>query len=694
MNNFFRRNQKKVLAVLGSFLMIVFILPTTCGQGGGAREDPVVAYAGDQEIHASELSQARADWEMLGRIPAQAPRVAMQMGMSPFQQVPYPYQLGIGLVQEIEQRPELFLLLQKEAERNGIRIPPDRVNDALRQINLSPNISAEENERWRRAVESFLRVKSLYDRVTSNVKISEPVVSRQLAVTSQEPQLNLVEFTADTAAGATTVPATATAPATAPTTAPTEQELLAHFDRYKNRPAGLPSTNPAKLTFGYQRPDRVKLQYLTVREDQVREAVRKSKDPYDWEVAARRYYMANLGQFPVTQPATTTSTTQSTQPTTAASRPTTRPFEEVREQVMERVMEPEVEKLTKQITQAIVQRMTADWEKQRPAARGTTGPTTAATQQAAANPPTTTPSTQPAATQPSGFASFAYLENLAADIQKQFGVLPAVTSKSDQWLTAEDLAALPGIGTARRQPTGASFPNYVVQSAEPFMPVPQSADPASVLSVLEPSQPLEDISGNVYLFRLTDAQPAQAPASLAEVREQVEADYRAAYAYERAVEAARQFAEAAKKQGLAQAAASAGKNVITTGTISRGMFGLPPTTIPSYPTSPESRQVIVAEAADLLTQATPDAPHPIGVIELPEEKKVVVAELGAVTSRLPADQAYLTRIGVAHQMEFQQAQDLAALWFTEAAIKSRLNYRSLNEESRSTRDTDRTASAS
>ena len=92
------------------------------------------------------------------------------------------------------------------------------------------------------------------------------------------------------------------------------------------------------------------------------------------------------------------------------------------------------------------------------------------------------------------------------------------------------------------------------------------------------------------------------------------------------------------------------------------------------------------------------ARHPVGVIELPEERKVVVAELGEVTSRLPADQAYLTRIGVAHQLEFQQAQDLAAEWFTDSAIKGRLKYRPLNEErdakSDADADPDRTASAS
>ena len=688
MNNFFRRNQKKLLAVLGSFLMVVFILPSTCGRGGaGGREDVVVAYAGDEKIHASELAQSKIDWETLKRIPARAPRVAMQMGGSPYQPVPYPYLLGLGTAMEIDQSPELFLLLQKEAERNGIKVPPDRVDSALREANISPNVSPEEGERWRHAVESFLRVKGLYDRVTSNVKVSEPVVMQRLAQTAQEVQLNLVEFNAD-AAGSTTAPTTAT---TAPTTAPTPQELEAHFQKYANRPADLPSTNPAVLTFGYQRPNRVKVQYLTIGKAQVREAVRKSKEPYEWEVAARRYYLTHPTEFPVTQPASAPATTQSaTNPATqrAASRPTTRPFEEVREQIMDRVTEPEVAKLGRQISETIAERMAADWEKQRPrTATTSTAPSTAATQHAATN---------PAASQPTGFAAFSYLEQLAADVQKQFGVLPAVTSKSDQWLSADELAKLPGIGTARRPASGQTFANYVLQAAEPLMPVPQRADAGDVLSLLEPSHPLEDADGNVYLFRLTDAQPAHAPQSLAEVRDQVEQDLRTARAYEKAVEEAKKLLEAAKKNGLAQAAAAAGRQVVATGTISHGFYGMGPTTIPNYPTSPESRMMLAGQGMLLLSEATPDAPHPVAVVPLPEDKKVVVAELGNITNRLPADQAYLTRIGVAHQMEFMQAQDLAAEWFTAPAVKARMPYRPLDEERKTTTDrtNDRTKTAS
>lgn len=679
MNHFFRRNQKKLLAIFAAGLMIVFILPSTCGRGGGAGgpENVVVAYAGKDEIHASDLAQARMDWEVLRRIPAQAPRVAMQMGMSPFQPVPYPYQLGVGIAEELDQSPELFVLLQKEADRTGIRVPPDRIDAVLREINLSPNVSAEENQRWRHAVDAFLRVKGLYDRVTSNVKISQPVVARQLAQTAQEVKLNLVEFSAG--------------PTTAPTTAPTTQELQAHFDKYANRPAGLPSTNPASLSFGYQRPDRVKIQYLTIGKEQVREAVRNSKEPYEWEVAARRYYLSNQRDFPVTQPASAPATTRATTQTASpASRPTARPFEEVREQVMERVLEPEVTKLTKQISDAVAERMTADWEKQRPRQpTAATGPATASTTQGASS-----ATTSPASTQPGGFSSFAYLEQVAADIQKQFGVLPAVTSKSDQWLSAEELTNLPGIGLARRAASGQSFANYVLQSAEPFLPVPKTADAAAVLSILEPSQPIEDTAGNSYLFRLTDAQAAHAPAELAEVREQVEADYLAARAFEKTQQEAKEFLESAKKDGLAVAAAAAKRPVIATGTISRGMYGMPPTTIPSYPTTPESRQLLVMQSYLLLSQATPDAPHPVAMVLLPEEKKAVVVELGEVTSRLPTDQVYLTQLGVAHQMAFQEAQNLAAEWFNEEAVKARLQYRSLAEDGKDTKEGTKPPSAS
>ena len=80
MTNFFRRNQKKLLAILGSILMVVFILPFTGNQGRSPRQDPGIAYAGEEKIHGSEMAAAKADWEILKKVPTFSPMVAQQFG--------------------------------------------------------------------------------------------------------------------------------------------------------------------------------------------------------------------------------------------------------------------------------------------------------------------------------------------------------------------------------------------------------------------------------------------------------------------------------------------------------------------------------------------------------------------------------------------------------------------------------------
>ena len=79
-------------------------------------------------------------------------------------------------------------------------------------------------------------------------------------------------------------------------------------------------------------------------------------------------------------------------------------------------------------------------------------------------------------------------------------------------------------------------------------------------------------------------------------------------------------------------------------------------------------------------EATPDKPNPAMVIELPSERKVLVAELAGVTSQLPDQFAYAERMRAARQLAYQDAQALAADYFKADAVKSRLGYRSLDPE--------------
>lgn len=639
MYRFFQRNQKKLLAVFGAFLMVVFILPSTAGRGG--RQDPVVGYVGKDKIYMTELAQARADWELLKRIP---------FPYSQFQRIPWvQYKLG-RVAMEIEEAPELFLLLQKEARRLGIRPSPERVENLLHsELEGAANATQDDQDRRRAAAEAMVTVLSLYDRVGDNVKVTQPMVEHHLARAAQELRLNLVEFTADDFKPAAT--------------APTTQEVQEHFRKYANVPASQPTTAPASLPFGYQYPNRVKLQYLVVKKDQVRDAVKKGKTDYDWEVAAQRYYQSHLSEFPATQ-----ATTPLLGAALPKTQPATQPFGYVKDRVMDKVMQPEVDRLAAEVRSAIARKLSTAWEQNRPAPGAATRPATA-------------PATSPATTQPGGFASFAFLEQVAADVQKQFGVLPSVTSKADQWLTADDLAKLPGIGVSHTtRDDGRNFANYVLTSAEPFFPVPAKADPAQVLSVLEPSEPLEDFDGNFYFFRLTAAQAAHAPADVAEVRDQVQSDVAAGRAYAKAVDEAKKLAEAARKDKLETAAAAAGRVVKATGDFGRrGQFG--PTTIPNYPLDADARTAFVAQAYEkLLADATPDRPHPVAVIELPTERKVVVAELAGVKSQLKEAGAFADRLLAARQMEFTQERELTAEWFRLDAVKARLQYRSADPE--------------
>ena len=124
MYKFIQRNQKKMLAVFGVLLMIVFVLPNTLGQGGS---DPVEgSLAGDGgKIRLSDKKQADAEVNALGRHGL----LPMAFGLrSPFEvyQRPQIGQLAEAFREELEQHPELWVMLVREAEQAGIRPAPDQ----------------------------------------------------------------------------------------------------------------------------------------------------------------------------------------------------------------------------------------------------------------------------------------------------------------------------------------------------------------------------------------------------------------------------------------------------------------------------------------------------------------------------------------------------------------------------------------
>src|SRR5829696_8062899 len=215
MYTFIKKNQKKFLAVFAAFLMVAFIADIGFRRNAGTQGNPVLGKIGDEALHAAEFRDAEQEWKILTELRS------AQGGGGRFGAIPLAYRLGPFAVGEIQQHPRLFLLLQREAQRMGIGVNPDRVNDVMVNDVQGPlPTDKASTERIRRAIASLLLVEGAFERAASVVKVSEPAVKHELAQRSQNLTVNAVEFPA--AAYAEKLPA------------PTPQQIEAQFQKFAN----------------------------------------------------------------------------------------------------------------------------------------------------------------------------------------------------------------------------------------------------------------------------------------------------------------------------------------------------------------------------------------------------------------------------------------------------------------------------
>ena len=494
----------------------------------------------------------------------------------------------------------------------------------------------------------------------NNARFSEPMWKRDVAEYGQEISLNLVEFTTDQLKYLTTAPST--------------QQVETLFEQYRHvQPVEGSKSSSDALSFGYEVPNRAKLQYLEIPRSQILASVKAEKDAYEREVEARMYYLRNLSQFvrvgpPATSPATGPTTTgASTQPSTqsaattqtapsiqASNVPTTRPFAEVKDEIVDIILKPDVEQKQKQVAERAAS--TADGRLPGlPQATSRYHSIDCACNSSHASP----------TTQPTGYDTYAYLEGVALDIQKQFNVLPKVHQIAE-WEDARQLAREPGIGSATSgKPDPAKF------SAEntPFF----ANNPGiwtGGLQLWQPSDLLHDPDNNTYVFRITDESPAHSP-DLAEVRARVEADAATKNAYESANAAAIKFMEAAKRDSFTRAALDDHRPVLTTGVFKPHSFV---ESFPNFKASPEATSALITKARDLLAEAGPNNLHPMAVVPMPGERKVIVAQLGDIFLTAPESDLYAAKLQTARGQEMFANESLADAYFDFAAVSARLDY--------------------
>lgn len=662
-----QRNSKKLLAVFAVGLMIVFILPTAFRRHG--MENPVIGTMGEEgdvELHAEQLRMAHDEFELLARyvsLPRPNQNVSILRGyFSPF------------ALNQIDQHPEMYLLLQQEARRMGINPDIDQVETIMRnQVQLGPANRHLAGE-IRQAVENFVRVIGAYSRAASTVKVSQPLRRYAVAEEWQQIKVDLVEFRAGDFA--------------ADVPAPTEQQLREQYEKYKDVEPAAESAVAVEREdggrFGYRLPDRVKIQSIEIPINAVRQVVESRRSDYEWEVEAYKYYSKNPKEFPSTQPAsqgaqqnTAAESAASgltlgatTRPSSAAATtaPTTRPFDEVRRDIVDRLVTAETQKLALAI-QAQLQAMLANDFVARQQQ-----------QQRQQQPASTAPSAGGAAN--STFESHEYLQKLAAAIEKQFGVLPIVTTRADTFLGAQELSKLPGISNSSANQT--PFAEMVMsRAASALAPSsqPAAANRSQRFELYQPSPALTDFAGNVYFFRVTDAQPAH-PAPFEEVAQQVERDWREMQAIKKARAAAESLMQSARESGgLASAAKQAGRGLVTTG----AFVNRPGANVPNYALPADSSASFLFQAFELLTEAQADggsggSDHPMRIISLPGTQRVIVAQLNEVEPIWDQQSYAVFDLRTGQELSRVYEQAFQSDWYAYDNVKRRLNYQSRERE--------------
>ncbi len=736
MIKYFRKNQKKALAIFSVFLMIAFALPTASQMKGC--ESPS-ATMGGVKVSEKDLERFRDEWTTLRAKIGEA-RLATALGsaasgergltgeqlsiaalgdprlqqpltelftmylqnpryfrfMAPMrfgqqiESVAAAMESGANLLGQFNENEEMFMLLVREAEANGIGVSDETLESILATRGQGPDTDAVAYGLLRAPLHDLLLVLNSARRASSISKVSLPRREFARITSFQTVGLNLVEYNARDYLDK--VPA------------PTDKQIADQFDKYKDQD---PTTN--KDGFGYKFPNRVKLDAISITESELRSAV-GTIDLVD----LNEYYIRNKSEFTaaVTQPSTKPSDTFSL--STDLTRQ--KSFAEAKEEVIKKVTTQRIAELSTKMRDAIRTTMRADYEAYKLAAD--------------AKKPI------PASSVGAPYNSYDYLASLRDDIRKKFNVILG-REQFDGWTTAEALAATEiGKTTAATEAGALPFSRFVTEYAGPFLSdEAKKKIPPEVRPELWQPTPIfvGDARAKTIIARVTAADPAHVPASVDEVRQAVIDDVKIAAAYEVAKLAAGKAVESANSGQWLQGVANAENRLM----ISTKPISLAGGSITEYEVSDRSKRAFFDGALNLLTlpqrsgAATKPAPtsrpvaksttqpttqsttkpatqtaaatkpaatqpttvasittqpttapissafkdHPVGMIELPLERKVVVAEIDQVKPIWTKDRQSTFDAYVVEREQQETGLGLLRLWADYDNVVKRTNFK-------------------
>lgn len=526
------------LVIGGVILMIVFLLPAGLGRSGGA-ENQVIGRVDGHKVRMSDLRWAQAEIHvadaispLLGRrlsVVDGEPRVdqfdalqwvlmlqeAEQMGLSASEYEIQRFLTEFGAdnrVNQIGSRLGMSEAAVRQAVRNRIII-----QRYLALVGGLANVPVEEGADffaiWARNVNDATQTWVNGDPITAmailesahgRVRVSDAVVERFLHDALATVKVQIVPVN--------------TSRYMDKVAEPDESRLVEFFERYKGELRG--QSEP--YGFGYKFPDRVQVEYLTVPMDRVREKVGVE------EADAMAYYDRNPDQFREAAPAGEQSQVQ------AQERPV-KPYPQVRDQIMAQLRDQRANELADKIVREALAIMTDN-------ARGLS-------------------EDQGYRVVPEGWQPISLAE-VAQRVQERFGLMPKVTRAGDRWYTQEDLAALEGIGQSALITGQQVIPFFQYALSARELAGDEGGLSRLRLQAQLPSQPLLNMAGDRFVFRVFGAQKEHEPASIEEVRSQVRYDVRRLDAYKLMLEERDRWLDRFATEDAASLAQDAGSVVL------------------------------------------------------------------------------------------------------------------------------------
>lgn len=258
---------------------------------------------------------------------------------------------------------------------------------------------------------------------------------------------------------------------------------------------------------------------------------------------------------------------------------------------------------------------------------------------------------------------------------------PEVVVKDTAYLTREDLAALPGIGTSyiQRGQRQLPFPDYALAVKE-LITIPQMT-----LQVGLPcDEPTRDAAGSVYFFTVLDTRKESTPKSIDDIRERLVREWKKVQAYKVLVE---QDAEALRQQAIAggitaldeglKAVRDPGKPAIPLQTKSGKVTRTTLSTADPMVNSDTFREAVMEVADKLDPLAPPDsltAEQRTLVVPLPEKLGLAVVRIRSLAP-LTTEDFRSQQSRLAGQYQIDEFRSLNVNPFSVERLRQRMNVR-------------------